>query len=68
MAKAVAVSAARDMRRFIAYPNAWTEDENPPVPFKEYPLMPLVLARDAKGELAGSSATFPTKQFLEKIT
>lgn len=55
MAKAAAVSAARDMRRFIAFPNAWTEDENPPVPFKEYPLMPLVLARDAKGELTGKA-------------
>lgn len=67
MAKAAAVSAARDMRRFIAYPNAWTEDENPPVPFKEYPLMPLVLDRYAadvkegleikhrKGDLTGKA-------------
>lgn len=53
MAKAAAVSAARDMRRFIAYPNVWTEDENPPQPFKEYPKQPLVQHRDAKGELTG---------------
>lgn len=55
MAKAAAVSAGRDMRKFIAFPNAWTEDENPPVPFKEYPKMPLVQHRDAKGELTGKA-------------
>ncbi len=55
MAKAAAVNAGRDQRKFIAYPNAWTEEENPPVPFKEYPKMPLVQHRDAKGELTGKA-------------
>jgi hypothetical protein len=55
MAKAAAVNAARDMRRFIAYPNRWTEDENPIVPYKAYPKMPLVHHRDAKGELTGKA-------------
>jgi hypothetical protein len=55
MAKPAAASADRDMRKFIAYPNAWTEDENPIVAYKAYPKMPLVHHRDAKGELTGKA-------------
>ena len=55
MAKNTAATAKRDMRPFIAFPSRWTEDENPPVAFKEYPKMPLVQHRDAKGDLTGKA-------------
>ena len=55
MAKPAAVNAGRDMRKFLAFPNRWTEEENPPVPYKAYPKMPLVHHRDAKGELSGKA-------------
>lgn len=44
-----------DIRESIAYPKRWQAKANPIVPFKEYPKMPLVKARDAKGDLTGKA-------------
>jgi hypothetical protein len=44
-----------DIRENIAYPKKWQAKANPIVPFKEYPKMPLVKHRDAKGELTGKA-------------
>lgn len=44
-----------DIREHIAYPKRWQPKANPIVPFKEYPKMPLVKHRDAKGELTGKA-------------
>jgi hypothetical protein len=44
-----------DIRENIAYPKKWQPKANPIVPFKEYPKMPLVKHRDAKGVLTGKA-------------
>ncbi len=44
-----------DIREVIAYPKRWTPKMNPRVPYKAYPKMPMVKARDAKGELTGKA-------------
>lgn len=44
-----------DIRENIAYPKKWQAKANPIVPFKEYPKMPLVKHRDAKGVLTGKA-------------
>ena len=45
----------QDMREYIAMPKRWQAKANPPVPFKEYPKMPLVHHRDSKGVLTGKA-------------
>ena len=40
-----------DIRESIAYPKKWQPKANPPVAYKEYPKMPLVPHKDAKGAL-----------------
>lgn len=44
-----------DIRENIAYPKKWQPKANPIVPFKEYPKMPLVPHRDAKGVLTNKA-------------
>lgn len=69
----------RDIRKKLAYYRAWEEDKHPPIPFKEYPKMPLVPARHAKdivvdgkvigkkGELSGKAPVPIYDQFKQPI-
>ena len=44
-----------DIRENLAYYKAWQPKAHPPIPFKEYPKMPLVPARDKAGKLTGKA-------------
>ena len=44
-----------DIRDSLAFPKKWQAKNHPPIPYKEYPKMPLVPHRDAKGQLTGKA-------------